>query len=129
MFNLNNKGQSLVMFVLIIPIFLLIITLNYDVANAIYEKDRLSNTICIAIDYGLDNINDITKEELNDMIISNVDGLNYIDVIVNDNEIVVKASKKVKGIIGKMFHFELTTINCNYKGKLIDDKKEIERIV
>ena len=52
-----------------------------------------------------------------------------IDVIVNDNEIIVKASKKVKGIIGKMFHFELTTINCNYKGKLIDDKKEIERIV
>lgn len=129
MFNLNNKGQSLVMFVLIIPIFLLIITLIYAVANAIYEKDRLSNTIWIAIDYGLDNINDITKEELNDMIISNVDGLNYIDVIVNDNEIVVKASKKVKGIIGKMFHFELTTINCNYKGKLIDDKKEIERIV
>lgn len=126
MFNLNNKGQSLVMLVLIIPIFLLIITLIYDVANAIYEKDRLSNTIWIAIDYGLDNINDITKEELNDMIISNVDGLNYIDVIVNDNEIVVKASKKV---IGKMFHFELTTINCNYKGKLIDDKKEIERIV
>ena len=122
MFNLNNKGQSLVMFVLIIPIFLLIITLIYDVANAIYEKDRLSNTICIAIDYGLDNINDITKEELNDMIISNVDGLNYIDVIVNDNEIVVKASKKVKGIIGKMFHFELTTINCNYKGKLIEGK-------
>lgn len=129
MFNLNNKGQSLVMFVLIIPIFLLIITLIYDVANAIYEKDRLSNTIWIAIDYGLDNINDITKEELNDMIISNDDGLNYIDVIVNDNEIIVKASKKVKGIIGKMFLFELTTINCNYKGKLIDDKKEIERIV
>lgn len=94
MFNLNNKGQSLVMFVLIIPIFLLIITLIYDVANAIYEKDRLSNTIWIAIDYGLDNINDITKEELNDMIISNDDGLNYIDVIVNDNEIIVKASKK-----------------------------------
>lgn len=93
MFNLNNKGQSLVMFVLIIPIFLLIITLIYDVANAIYEKDRLSNTIWIAIDYGLDNINDITKEELNDMIISNDDGLNYIDVIVNDNEIIVKTSK------------------------------------
>lgn len=129
MFNLNNKGQSLVMFVLIIPIFLLIITLIYDVANAIYEKDRLSNTIWIAIDYGLDNINDITKEELNDMIISNDDGLNYIDVIVNDNEIIVKTSKKIKGIICKMFHFELTTINCNYKGKLIDDKKEIERIV
>ena len=44
MLKINNKGQSLVMFVLIIPIFLLILTLVYDVGNAIYEKDRLSNT-------------------------------------------------------------------------------------
>ena len=45
MFRLNNRGQSLVMFVVIIPIFLLIITLIYDVGNAIYEKNSLSNTV------------------------------------------------------------------------------------
>ena len=42
MFRLNNRGQSLVMFVVIIPIFLLIITLIYDVGNAIYEKSYRS---------------------------------------------------------------------------------------
>ena len=51
MLKINNKGQSLVMFVLIIPIFLLILTLVYDVGNAIYEKDRLSNTNYLTIEY------------------------------------------------------------------------------
>ena len=50
MLKINNKGQSLVMFVLIIPIFLLILTLVYDVGNAIYEKDRLSNTNYLTIE-------------------------------------------------------------------------------
>ena len=56
MFRLNNKGQSLVMFIILIPIFLLIITLVYDVGNALYEKNRLSNTSYMVIEYGLDNI-------------------------------------------------------------------------
>ena len=59
MIRLNNKGQSLVMFILIIPIFLLIMTLVYDVGNAIYEKNKLSNVSYMTIQYGLDNIESI----------------------------------------------------------------------
>ena len=62
MLKINNKGQSLVMFVLIIPIFLLILTLVYDVGNAIYEKDRLSNTNYLTIEYRLNNIDKVTEE-------------------------------------------------------------------
>ena len=63
MLKINNKGQSLVMFVLIIPIFLLILTLVYDVGNAIYEKDRLSNTNYLTIEYGLNNWVDFIPTE------------------------------------------------------------------
>lgn len=129
MLKLNNKGQSLVMFVLIVPIFLLIITLVYDAASAIYEKDRLSNTITIATNYGLDNITTITKEELTTMITSNSDNLKYIDVSIDDSVITIKCEKSIKGVIGKMFNFEITTIDCYYRGKIIDGKKNIERIV
>lgn len=129
MLKLNNKGQTLVMFVLIVPIFLLIITLVYDVASAIYEKDRLSNTITIATNYGLDNITTITKEELTTMITSNSDNLKYIDVSIDDSVITIKCEKSIKGVIGKMFNFEITTIDCYYRGKIIDGKKNIERIV
>ena len=65
--RLNNKGQSLVMFVLIIPIILLILVLIYDVGNALYEKNRMSNTNYLATNYGLDNIDSI-NEFLSDSI-------------------------------------------------------------
>ena len=129
MLKINNKGQSLVMFVLIIPIFLLILTLVYDVGNAIYEKDRLSNTNYLAIEYGLNNIGTITENDLKDLIEQNTSNIKKIYVIIEDNQIEIKIEKDLKIIVKKIFNFNLVEIKSYYKGKIINDKKEIERIV
>lgn len=129
MLKINNKGQSLVMFVLIIPIFLLILTLVYDVGNAIYEKDRLSNTNYLTIEYGLNNIDTVTENDLKNLINQNTSNLKYIYVTIEDNQIEIKMEKDAKSIIGKMFNFNLVKIISHYKGKIINNQKEIERIV
>ena len=129
MFKINNKGQSLVMFVLIIPIFLLILTLVYDVGNAIYEKDRLSNTNYLTIEYGLNNIDTVTENDLKNLIEQNTSNLKYIYVTIEGNQIEIKMEKDAKSIIGKMFNFNLVKIISHYKGKIINNQKEIERIV
>ena len=129
MLKINNKGQSLVMFVLIIPIFLLILTLVYDVGNAIYEKDRLSNTNFLTIEYGLNNIDTVTENDLKNLIEQNTSNLKYIYVTIEENQIEIKMEKDAKSIIGKMFNFNLVKIISHYKGKIINNQKEIERIV
>lgn len=129
MLKINNKGQSLVMFVLIIPIFLLILTLVYDVGNAIYEKDRLSNTNYLTIEYGLNNIDTVTENDLKNLIEQNTSNLKYIYVTIEENQIEIKMEKDTKSIIGKMFNFNLLKIISHYKGKIINNQKEIERIV
>ena len=129
MLKINNKGQSLVMFVLIIPIFLLILTLVYDVGNAIYEKDRLSNTNYLTIEYGLNNIDTVTENDLKNLIEQNTSNLKYIYVNIEENQIEIKMEKDAKSIIGKMFNFNLVKIISHYKGKIINNQKEIERIV
>ncbi len=129
MLKINNKGQSLVMFVLIIPIFLLILTLVYDVGNAIYEKDRLSNTNYLTIEYGLNNIDTVTENDLKNLIEQNTSNLKYIYVTIKENQIEIKMEKDAKSIIGKMFNFNLVKIISHYKGKIINNQKEIERIV
>lgn len=129
MLKINNKGQSLVMFVLIIPIFLLILTLVYDVGNAIYEKDRLSNTNYLTIGYGLNNIDTVTENDLKNLIEQNTSNLKYIYVTIEENQIEIKMEKDAKSIIGKMFNFNLVKIISHYKGKIINNQKEIERIV
>lgn len=128
MFKLNNKGQSLVMFVIIIPIFMLVFTLVYDVGTAIYEKNRLSNTSYMVVDYALDNINSINENEMIDLIQKNINNLNYIFVDVNSDRIEVVLSKNIKGIIGRMFGFNLIEANSHYEGSLVNDEKIIERI-
>ena len=129
MLKINNKGQSLVMFVLIIPIFLLILTLVYDVGNAIYEKDRLSNTNYLTIEYGLNNIDTVTENDLKNLIEQNTSNLKYIYVTIEENQIEIKMEKDAKSIIGKMFNFNLVKIISHYKGKIINNQKEIERLV
>lgn len=127
MFKLNNKGQSLVMFIIIIPIFLLIFTLVYDVGTAIYEKNKLSNTSYMVIDYGLDNISGVNEVELIELVQKNVDNLNYISVVIENNKIEVVLRKEIKGIIGKMFGFNLIEANSHYEGSIVNGEKRIER--
>ena len=40
---LNNKGQTLVVFVILLPIFILFIAYIYDTLNINYEKQRLDD--------------------------------------------------------------------------------------
>lgn len=128
MLRLNNKGQSLVMFIVLIPIVLLVFTLVYDVGNAIYEKERLSNTNYMTIEYALDNINNVNENDLIELIMKNNSDLSSISVIIDNNVINIKISKNIRGIIGKMFDFDLIEARSEYTGKLTSDGKKIERI-
>ena len=128
MLRLNNKGQSLVMFIVLIPIVLLVFTLVYDVGNAIYEKERLSNTNYMTIEYALDNINNVNENDLIELIMKNNSDLSSISVIIDNNVINIKISKNIRGIIGKMFDFDLIEARSEYTGKLTSDGRKIERI-
>lgn len=128
MLRLNNKGQSLVMFIILLPILLLILTLVYDVGNAIYEKDRLSNTNYMVVDYALDNIDSIDEDDLNTLILENDNNLDDISIMIIDNSVDISLKKNIKGVLGKMFNFNLTFVKSEYNGKIVNGKKKIERV-
>ena len=113
MFRLNNRGQSLVLFIVLIPIFLLIMTLVYDIGNYVYEKNRLTNSVYMAISYGLDNIDDLMS----------------LAVTIDDGVIEVYAIRDIRGGIGMIFGFDFAKIECSYRGIMDNDKKVIERVV
>ena len=43
MFSLNNKGQSLILFVLMLPVLLFVMILVIDMGNLMVEKQKLNN--------------------------------------------------------------------------------------
>lgn len=129
MFRLNNRGQSLVLFIVLIPIFLLVMTLVYDIGNYVYEKNRLTNSVYMAISYGLDNIDEVTNVDVDNYIRSNIDDLISLSVTINDGVIEVYAASDIEGSIGMMFGFDFANIECSYRGIMDNDKKVIERLV
>ena len=83
----------------------------------------------MVIEYGVDNIDIVSEVELIELIQKNIDNLNYVSVLIKNNEIEIKLSKDVRGIVGKMFGFDLITANSQYRGTIINGEKKIERIV
>ena len=128
MFKLNNRGQSLVLFIVFVPILLVILTLVYDVGTAIWEKNKLSNVSYLVVDYGLDNIKNIDENELVNFVMKNTNNLSNISINIDNSVINIKLTKKIKGVIGKMFGFNLITASCEYKGYILDNNKKIEKV-
>lgn len=127
MINLNNKGQSLVMFILIIPILLFILIIVYDVGNAFVSKQELDNVNYLTIEYGLEHIDDFDIEtELIDMININNMSLSELDVLVENDKITIKIKKNVNGILAK--GFSVFSVESNYVGYFENGKKIIERV-
>ncbi len=128
MMKLNNKGQSLALFIALIPIILLMFVFVYDIGNSIYEKNRLSNACELAMNYGLSNIEAVSESDLVNLIMKNTDNVNNISVIIENNEINIKASKDINNIFNNISGLNIDNIYCEYHGKITDDKKEIERV-
>lgn len=127
MMRLNNKGQSLVLFIVILPIILFMFVLVYDIGNAIYEKNRLSNVNYMVTSYALDNEN-ISESDIVNLINKNVNGFSNIKVIINNDKVNISLSKNIKGVFGRMFDFNLITAYSEYIGYIDNGNKIIEKV-
>lgn len=72
--RLDNKGQSLVMFILLLPIMLGVMALVIDCGNVMIRKNEIGNVIEMVLDYGLDI--DKSADEIVDDINKDLDSDN-----------------------------------------------------
>lgn len=123
----NNKGQSLILFVLIIPLFLLLFVLVIDVGKMISTRREMDNINYIAIDYGLKKINEIDNDKLTEIIKLNDNDINIKEITIEDKKIFITLSKKYKGHFLGLININLFEIKSSYKGEITDYKNIIER--
>ena len=112
----NNKGQVLVLFVMILPIIFIAVAWIIDSSYMMYQKNRLDNINRDVLNSVSDKIN-VKEEEirelihLNDAEIVNVD-ISIDDTITIDNYILVDS------IFGKIVGFDeykiSSSISVNY---------------
>ena len=117
---MNNKGQSLVTFILLIPVIFMIFMMVYNIGNMVLLKQKLDNISYLTIDYGLDKM-DISK--MKEIIIKNDQDIIIKDIRI-DNDIVyltLEESLDLK-ILG-----DLITVKSSYLGYIKNNKRIIER--
>ena len=120
---MNNKGQTLVLFVILIPVLLLVFVCFYQIGSIGLDKRKIEDSIETALEYGVDHIdNELLYVSMREIITESNNGVrdNNIDIDVLGDEItiVVKKKYKVAFIVDEEKVY-------SYTGKKVNDKVEI----
>ena len=126
---LNNKGQSLVLFIILLPILLLILILVLDIGKLIIVKNELDNINDIAMDYGLSNLdNNNLEDELVEIVNLNKDDIDNISVSIDGDKIYIVMNEKINGIFTSFIDIPIFDIKLSYVGYIDNNEKRIERM-
>ena len=131
MSKLNNKGQSLVLFTIFVPVIIMVGTLVIDVSYAKYNSRKISAIAREVLDYGLTNIENNPYDEMVNLIYKNDENIDEykIDIKEDEKKIDISLSKSAKGFFGSIVGKEIYTEKCSYTGYFKDEEKIIEKKV
>lgn len=118
---LNQNGQSLVLFILVLPLLLMIGTFVIDIAYISNEKLKLDNINKLVISTYLDR-SSLTKEELILLTKENDDEIENIYMDIEEN-ICITLEKKVSSLLGGIFGYQSYDISSRYCGTKNPSKK------
>ncbi len=122
---MTNKGQSLVVFVLLLPVIFILITLVWELGNLSYTQSKYESEIKNTIKYGLKHLDDPEIElKLKNLLDSNIEGEKTIN-ITND-EIKINVKNEYKTIYRAFFKNKLD-IDITFTGSIINGQIIIKK--
>ena len=126
---MNRKGQVLVMFVILLPIFFIIMTLLIDIGNLILTNNEINDVSYMVLEHCLDHLD---EEDIIDasreLLKLNNKNLNIESFKIDNDKVYLNVSYQVKGIMSNIINIKLFEINNKYNAYIKDNKKIIERI-
>ncbi len=126
---MNNKGQSLALFVVLLPVLLLLLVLIIDVGKLIILKLELNNISEIVLDYGLEHLEDETLySDLTKLVKMNKNDIDNVNIEFKEDKIYLKLSHSNETLFKNVINIVDFKIETSYVGYMLDDKKRIERL-
>lgn len=133
----NNRGQTLILFIFILPIIISLILLLINYSFFSNEKLKITNNVKMAIEYGLKL--KLENSVVEDGYLSNTEIKNKIeyllkqnitydtlDITVNDTNIMINVTKKFDNIM-KILNLLPTDIELKFYGIINNGQIMIER--
>lgn len=116
LYTMNNKGQVLVLFVIILPVILLALLIIIQFGKLYLKKQATTNIIKDTIEYGLKHTQDEQIEnKLNNLIETNIDDIDIKTITIFEDEIRINLTQKSINIFGKNINltYDYTGIKMN----------------
>ena len=115
---MNNKGQTLILFLLIIPLVAGFLAFFIDISMVNYERNRLNgvinNNLEIIVNNDVRDIDKIKKVFLENGII--------IDNISIDSDVIyIYIDLDIKSLFGKILNFDFYKLKVKYSGDYLEN--------
>ena len=122
---MNDKGQSLVIFVILLPVILLLMAGIVDIGNFLVEKNSYENEVKSTINYGMKHLDEENiAQKLNDLLDSNIEGKKQINI---ENETIkIRVNATTKSLFSDIIDFDYQ-IDISYIGYMDNDKIIIKK--
>jgi len=122
LYTMNNKGQVLVLFVIILPVILLALLIIIQFGKLYLKKQATTNIIKDTIEYGLKHTQDEQIEnKLNNLIETNIDDIDIKTITIFEDEIRINLTQKSINIFGKNIN-----LTYDYTGTKMNEEIKIE---
>lgn len=121
---MNNKGQTLAIFIIVIPIILLLVCMIIDLGKLSLEKKQLQNVIKAIIKDELKKGPD--RKRIINLINKNTSDMKIDNIIIENGIITITISKQYTGLFPNLLK-NMKTINLTYKGYKINDNITIKK--
>ena len=115
--KLNNKGQTLIFFVILIPLLLMLLAIVVDVSLMHREKIKLENTTKIIIKNVYDNKMDSDiNQKIKNLYNKNDINSKNVKIRINDDYLQIGNQYEIDSIFGKIIGFKKDRVKVNIKG-------------
>ncbi len=116
---MNSKGQSLVLFIIVIPIIFIIFMYVYDYGNYLYNKTKINDITTFVVKDALSS-NEINEDEIKNLLILNNIDVSNLEVSYQGN--VLKVTNKIKlNNISKFSNINLNEITINIVAEKVNN--------
>lgn len=119
--KLNNKGQSLFLFIIFIPIFIMLCAFVVDIGIAKVTSNKLDDLSKMVLNYGLKHINDNPYDEIINLINKNDSNIEKYDLKIDEvnRKIDIVLTKNTNGyfssIVGKNIMYQVILLDTLMK--------------
>lgn len=120
---MNNKGQSLVIFIVIIPVIFIVFSFLSDYAYLVYSQNKYENISKDIIRSTLE------EDKIRDLYQKNGYEVNNFKYKIDNDKIYIHNSYEIKSIFEKIINLKYYNVSINYvvindkNGIIIEDNK------